>query len=398
MKKFPKPWYRPSRGVWYVTLYGKQHNLGPDREAAFKTYAELLANPPKEGQEEAPPVPPTLLVGLIKAFMADLRANAAVETIEWYRYRLQLLVDHLSRLDLEAIAVGDLKRAHVTDWMNAYAHLSSGSKRNLGRAIQRVMNWAVEQELIDHNPLAGMRKPKAGKRERVISDAEWRDILSLVPDEDLRDLLVVTWETGCRPQESLIVEARHVDLTNSRWVFAVAESKTDLPRFVYLTDAAMEITRRRMLRFPRGPLFRNSRGEPWTTDAVNCAFVRIQLRMGLRVLGAQGREIAPEEIAEYAKTVKPTRKAKGVIVRKTERELLEEAKRKLTYRRAAAVAPKFCLYNVRHTWMNRLLTNGVDALTVAILAGHCDPSTLVKTYQHLSQNPRYMLEQARRAS
>ena len=111
--------------------------------------------------------------------------------------------------------------------MNAYAHLSSGSKRNLGRAIQRVMNWAVEQELIDHNPLAGMWKPKAGKRERVISDAEWRDILSLVPDEDLRDLLVVTWETGCRPQESLIVEARHVDLTNSRWVFAVAESKTE---------------------------------------------------------------------------------------------------------------------------------------------------------------------------
>lgn len=30
--RFPKPWYRPSRGVWYVTVDGKQHNLGPDRD------------------------------------------------------------------------------------------------------------------------------------------------------------------------------------------------------------------------------------------------------------------------------------------------------------------------------------------------------------------------------
>ena len=44
-----------------------------------------------------------------------------------------------------------------------------------------------------------------------------------------------------------------------------------------------------------------------------------------------------------------------------------------------------------------MLISGVDALTVAILAGHLDPSTIAKTYQHLSQNPRFMLEQAKRA-
>ena len=161
MKKFPKPWLRPSRGVWYVTLHGKQHNLGPDREAAFRKYGELLANPPKvepKGKERRAPA--TLVVGLIQRFMAHVRANNALDTIEWYRHRLQLFVDYLSAQDMEAIEGAQLKRGHVTDWMNAYPHLSSGSKRNLGRSIQRVMNWAVEQEFIDHNPLAGMRKPK----------------------------------------------------------------------------------------------------------------------------------------------------------------------------------------------------------------------------------------------
>ncbi len=396
MPKFAKPWYRPSRGVWYVTLHGKQHNLGPEREAAFQKYGELLAKPPEP--TEAPKAPSTMLVGLIQRFMADVRANSAADTVEWYRHRLQRLVDYLSGLNLEGIEVAELKRGLIKDWLNAYPHLSSGSKRNLARAIQRVMNWAVEQKLIDHNPLAGMKKPKAGKRERVISDAEWEDIQSLVEDPDFRDLLLVTWETGCRPQESLIVEARHVDLVNSRWVFPVAESKTDLPRFVYLTDRAMEITRRRMLRYPHGPLFRNSNGKPWTTCAVNCAFMRIQFRMGQRIMREQEREISRDEVEEFIANLNPTRRTKGKSVPKSRVDLRKEARKKLTYRLAGKLAPKFCLYNIRHTWMNRLLTNGVDALTVAILAGHCDPSTLVKTYQHLSQNPRYMLEQARRAS
>ena len=45
MKKFPKPWFRPSRGLWYVTLNGVQHNLGPDKDAAFAQYRQLLGQP-----------------------------------------------------------------------------------------------------------------------------------------------------------------------------------------------------------------------------------------------------------------------------------------------------------------------------------------------------------------
>ena len=86
MQKFPKPWYRPSRGVWYVTLHGKQHNLGPAREAAFRQYGEWIAHPPKVEPKEPTAVPPTYLVGLIQRFMADVRANGAPDTVEWYRY------------------------------------------------------------------------------------------------------------------------------------------------------------------------------------------------------------------------------------------------------------------------------------------------------------------------
>jgi hypothetical protein len=41
---FPKPFFRKPRGLWYVQISGKQVNLGPDQDAAFRRYHELLAN------------------------------------------------------------------------------------------------------------------------------------------------------------------------------------------------------------------------------------------------------------------------------------------------------------------------------------------------------------------
>jgi integrase len=267
------------------------------------------------------------------------------------------------------------------------------------------MRWAKRQGHIDVNPIADLEQPRGGKREVVVSEGEFEEILSLTVDESFRDLLIVTWETGCRPQESLRVEARHVDLANQRWVFPETEGKTGVPRIVYLTDKAMAITRRLVLRYPKGRLFRNSNGKPWTTDAVNNAFTRLQIRMGRRTLerDAPNRPadrrrkyvgISDDQVRDFMATLNPVKQSGES---KSPVELLHEARRKLTYREAVRVGPRYSLYALRHTWMNRLLTRGVDALTVAFLAGHSDPSTLARVYAHLSQNPAYLLEQVKRA-
>jgi integrase len=109
---------------------------------------------------------------------------------------------------------------------------------------------------------------------------------------------------------------------------------------VYLTDAALEVTLRLMKQWPTGPIFRNTDGVPWTTDAVNCAFIRLQKKLGAN----------------------------------------------------------FCLYVLRHSWANHALARGVDALTVAILMGHRDPGALARTHNQFIQNPAYLLSQAKKAT
>jgi integrase len=145
-------------------------------------------------------------------------------------------------------------------------------------------------------------------------------------------------------------------------------------------------------------LFRNANGKAWTTEAVNCAFDRVQFRLGKEIMRVRGLEISDAEIAEFIPQLKPKRKRGLRSVAKTPAELREEAKRKLTYRLARTLAPHWSLYALRHTWATNALQRGVDPLTVAILMGHSDPSTLSKVYQHVALDPAHMLRQAKRAA
>ena len=109
-----------------------------------------------------------------------------------------------------------------------------------------------------------------------------------------------------------------------------------------------------------------------------------------------GTDVSDEDVAALVDGLKPTRTQKGRTLTKTPAELREEARRKLRSKLAMSLVPRFSLYALRHAWATRALQSGVDGLTVAILMGHSDPSTLARVYQHLSLNPRNLQEQMAR--
>jgi hypothetical protein len=133
MKKFPKPWFRPKRGVWYVTLDGKQVNLGPDRDAAFEEYKRLLSEPKKAV------VRSDSLAVVSDAFLDFLQKSRSEETYEWYRYRLQRFVDRYPGL-----LAADVRPFHVQQWVDSYT-LAKTTVRNYKRSVKACLAWAVEQ-------------------------------------------------------------------------------------------------------------------------------------------------------------------------------------------------------------------------------------------------------------
>lgn len=76
-----------------------------------------------------------------------------------------------------------------------------------------------------------------------------------------------------------------------------------------------------------GSIFRNQLGKPWKQHAIGCQFTRLKTRINRRL----------------------------------------------------------CLYMFRHSFAPRILTAGLDLMTVATLLGHADASLVDKVYQHLNQ-------------
>ena len=389
MSRPNKPWFRKSNKRWYIWHNGKQVNLGPDKSEAFKQFHELMA---QAEPRELVRTNKLSLPELVDHFLEWVQRNRAPDTYEWYRYRLE----RLCRLH-PTIVAECLKPYHVEQWINGY-ELSVTSRRNYIRATKRCYRWGKSQGYLKFNPIAEMEAPRAENREVVLLPNEFEHMMSFVRNPGLADLLRVTWLSGCRPQESLIVEAGDVDVPNQRWVLSTRRSKGKrVSRVVYLCEPAMQIVTRRMKSHPTGPIFVNAAGRQWTKDSVNCAVDAIRVRMGKVVMEEQGKQPTDEQVEELMHTLKPTRCSRGREVTKTDAELRCEAKRKLTAKEAKSMVPRYSLYALRHSFATNALRNGVDSLTVAILLGHQDPSTLARVYQHLNQSPKHLLEQTRQA-
>lgn len=388
MAHFPKPFFKKARKSWYVQIDRKQIKLGSDRDEAFRQYHQLMQQPTEQVAAS-----PESLVNVIDAFLEWTERNRAPDTYEWYRYRLQRFVDTYPDMK-----VSSLKPFHVEEWVDTY-DIAQTTRRNYFRSIKRCLSWAKRQGRIDKNPLEALDIPGAERRDVYVPIDEFETLLTFVPCQRFRELLVTTYQTGCRPQESLRVIGDYFDAKNARWIFPQMKSKgKKSPRIIYLNDEALAICSRLTEEFPRSELFRNAAGRPWSTEAVNSVFDRIQIRMGKKLLSDEEKEPSEQEISAMVKTLAPTKTEKGVKREKRPAELRCEAKRKLFNRMAKKVAPRYSLYSLRHSWATNALKQDVDPLTVALLMGHKDPSMLARVYQHLSHSPDHMREQARKAT
>jgi hypothetical protein len=189
MARHASPWFRPSRGVWYVTFAGKQYNLvAGTEEDAEERFVDLK----RELRRQPPATKPTFnsVVAIIDDFLEWVKKNRAPRTFDWYLDRLQRFAKAIQKLSID-----ELCGYHLQSYVDGL-DCSPGHRRGIIIACQRPFRWAYKLGRIDRFPLGGVEKPPAGKREVVLSDAEFKTLLSFVHDRDFADLLTVSLECG----------------------------------------------------------------------------------------------------------------------------------------------------------------------------------------------------------
>jgi integrase len=384
-RKSKGPWWWKERNEYGIYIRGKRHPLGPDKAEAERRWHELMAAP-----ESAPVVTDstnqdTIFVSeILEKFLSWCKKHRDPGTYDWYFQRLAEFDD--LRHDL---TIREMKPFHVQEWIDTKK--SSGHQRGCLIAVNRAMNWAEKQGHIVKNPIKGMEKPAAGRRDILIEPGLYARMLALSHDQNFRDVLTFSSETGSRPQEVCRVEARHLDLSHRRIVFPEKESKgKKKKRIIYLNPVAMEIITRLAALNSTGTLFRNQDGNCWHRNNVACRFQRLRGALGRQMLKEQGLMPTDKEI----EGVKITAKRKNRVTKEL-REYTKSEKRKIARnlilrKRINKLIPAYCLYNYRHSWITRMLIAGNDPITVATLAGHSDVTMLCKVYAHVINNTAHL--------
>jgi hypothetical protein len=77
------------------------------------------------------------------------------------------------------------------------------------------------------------------------------------------------------------VTAEQVNLEVGIWVFEEHKTahKTGESRVVYLSPAMLELTRRLVEKYPKGPLFRGKQGQGYNTNSIQCRFKRLREKL-----------------------------------------------------------------------------------------------------------------------
>jgi integrase len=301
------PYYKTSHRAWYVSHNGKTLRLGVNEEEARQAYDRLIAQHSDFKVSE-----------IVEKFLSHHRKISAVATVR-YCEQLNRLVKHLGSL-----RVHDIKPYHLTQLLEDGKIPSC-----LIKIAKSCFRWAEQQELIEHSPLRNLKTTTSTARgdEVYLTPDQWEAFLREVPN-DLSDFVTVMRDTGCRPQEIRQVESRHFDRAQRCWIFPRLESKGKRQnRIVHLSHIAFEICQRLALKYPDGPIFRNSEGNPWSTAALDGRFDRISSRLGFKVVP----------------------------------------------------------YSLRHLFITEAIIHDVDLQSIATIVGHADLKMISRVYQHLNR-------------
>jgi integrase len=317
---------------------GQRIKLAKGREnepAALKRFHELMA---QEAVATSPESPDATVASLCEQFLDWSHRNNKPPTYDYYRFFLQDFCNRYATL-----RVVELKPFHVTRWLDSHTDTWNQSSRRCAIAcVKRVMNWACDEGYIAASPIRKLRKPPGLSREKVLTVEEDQSILNNT-DQTFRLVLLALRQTGARPGELASVQCSDFDPSSETWVLRKHKTgeKTGKPRIIYLTPCVVTVSKILQAKHRTGPLFLNSRGVAWTSNAIRCRMRRLREKLKLD---------------------------QGVVA-----------------------------YAYRHTFATRGLVNGVSIAAMSELLGHCDTKMVSMHYGHLNQHADHLRQAALRA-
>lgn len=342
-----KPFWFTQKQCWYVKdRSGRAIRLDPDEEEAYRLWQSM-----RDAASELRH--PKVTIGrLVEAWLSDYAIVASEKRLNWAGHFLGRFVD---RLGAQTPAL-EITVPMIVEWVNSETRTfkrkpprpwSQATRHDAANVVKRVYSWAHAEGHIQRNPLARMRISAGKSRACTISDEDHRKLIEACRSQKANGkefaLYLMASKCGARPKQIREVTAANVHASGKCWVFTDHKTSESAgkPLVVYLNPCLQTLTRMLVRQHPRGPLFRQENGRPWSKDTVVRRLARLREKCGLG---------------------------------------------------DTAVA-----YAYRHTFATNALLAGVPLATVSTLLGHCDTRMVSQVYGHLDQHAEHLVEAAAKA-
>lgn len=210
------------------------------------------------------------------------------------------------------LPAADLRKHHLIEWATTWHEFVS---------IQRLFNWAWrDAELLERTPFATIKRPRLGRRRRILEPSEAMKLFRASP-RDLRALLFCLRESIARPQEARVFAWEHIRqvdqadtieaaIANGRAYFELDDYKhrhlradPDETRVVPITPRLGRL----LLRIGRGSvpdrgiIFKTASNAAWTKEAIRLRMKRLRERLGIK-LDKRGETIVAYTLRHTAAT------------------------------------------------------------------------------------------------
>jgi integrase len=363
MGRTARPWFREFDGYWYgVVVKGtparkllKASDTKANERKAQELFTRLTAATDPNATTDASPC-----AVLVEMFLTHAEQACKPNTYRTYSDNLNYFTAHCGKVPCRELtfhhADGFLKkqaakkqrkvRSTITINGQERKHVvtvrpwGANKQATFIKSLKACFNWGVKTGKISQHPFGQLKAAFKRSKRTIVSEITLQKLLAKA-DQPLHDLLTALRETGCRPSEVARVTAD--DVHGPTWVLDEHKTEgTGQPRIVWLNQSMQELTKRLVEANPAGPIFRNSRGNPWTKDAIVTRFRKLRSKLKL---------------------------PKGVIAYATG----------------------------RHSYITTALTNGVPTAVVAHLTGTSE-KVIKRHYAHLDSEAAFMLNSAEQAT
>lgn len=300
-------------------------SLAEARKKAKTLKAEIALGADPRGEAKARKAVDTLSEFFDEAYLPHIqpRKRSWKRDEELFRLRIRKRFGHLrlnqiSRQEVQVFHAGLLDEG-----------LSPASADHHIKVLRRMLNLAVEWEMLEKNPIKGVSLFNvANQVEHYLDDEQLERLLTVLRNDENRPVCMIAMfllSTGARLNEALQATWDQVDRTNRVWRIPATNSKSKRMRSVPLNDSALHILYQLTTEGHYRHVFINQQTEqPYTT--IMKVWSRLREKAGL---------------------------------------------------------PHLRIHDLRHSYASFLANNGRTLLEIQQILGHSDPKVTLR-YSHLS--------------